>query len=75
MATEAGRISPPGCWGRSRPPLVARSIFFFFFFFFLPEKSSEVGGGWRHLLPEVGGRLFIWLLNLLIVCFDFIFSL
>jgi hypothetical protein len=34
-----------------------------------------VGGGrWRRPSPEVGGGLFIWLLNLLIWCFDFIFS-
>jgi hypothetical protein len=37
MASEGGRISPPGRWGGSRPPVVARSIFFFC----LPE----VGGG------------------------------
>jgi hypothetical protein len=36
----------------------------FFFFLFSPEKLLEVGGG-----------LFIWLFNLLIGCFDFIFSL
>jgi hypothetical protein len=46
MATEGGRISPPGRWGGSRPPSVARSISFFFFFFGgSPEKSPEVGGG------------------------------
>jgi hypothetical protein len=48
IATEGGRISPPGRWGGSQPPQVARSIFFFF----PPEKSPEVaaGGGvhrWR----------------------------
>jgi hypothetical protein len=32
MATEGGRISPPGHWGGSWPPPVAKSIFFFFFF-------------------------------------------
>ena len=66
----AGRISPPGRWGGSRPPPVAGSIFFFC----SPEKSLEVGGGWRRPSPEVGGGLFIWLLDLLIGCFDYIFS-
>jgi hypothetical protein len=36
----------------------------YLFFFFLLEKSSEVGGG-----------SFIWLVDLLIVCFDFILNL
>jgi hypothetical protein len=79
MATEGGRISPPGCWGGSQPPPVAGSIFFFFFFFWVavgsPEKSPEVGGGWWRPSPEVGGGLFIWLLDLLIGYFDFIFNL
>jgi hypothetical protein len=85
MATEGGRISPPGRWGGSRPPPVARSIFFFF----VRRKSrrrwaagggvrrrrwAAGGGRWRRPSPEVGGGLFIWLLNLLIWCFDFIFS-
>jgi hypothetical protein len=78
MATEGGRISPPGRWGGSRPPPVARSIFFFFFFFWVRRKSrrrwAAGGGRWRRPSPEVGGRLFIWLLNLLIWCFDFIFN-
>jgi hypothetical protein len=49
-------------------------------------RRMAVGGGicrrrwaagdsrWRRPSPEVGGELFIWLLNLLIWCFDFIFS-
>ena len=37
MATEGGRISPPGCWGGSRPLPVAGSIFFFF----VRQKSSR----------------------------------
>ena len=35
----------PGCWGGSRPPLVARSIFFFGF----AEKVAGDGIGWRCL--------------------------
>jgi hypothetical protein len=46
MATEGGRISPPGRWGGSRPPPMAGSIFFFFFS--SPEMSQEVGGWWRR---------------------------
>jgi hypothetical protein len=33
------------------------------------------GGRWRRPSPEVGSGLFIWLLNFLIECFDFIFNL
>jgi hypothetical protein len=39
------------------------------------RMSPEVGGEWRRPSPEVGGELFIWWLDLLIGCFDFIFSL
>jgi hypothetical protein len=46
MATEGGRISPPGRWGGSRPPPVAGSIFFFFFG--SPKMSPEVGSWWRR---------------------------
>jgi hypothetical protein len=46
-----------------------------FFFFCLPEKLPEVSGEWRCPSPEVGGGLFIWWLDWLIECFDFIFSL
>ena len=53
--------------------------FFFFFFFFVRRKSrrrwAAGGGRWRRPLPEVGGGLFIWWLELLIGCFDFIFGL
>jgi hypothetical protein len=56
MATEGGRISPPGRWGGSWPLPMARSIFFFFGSL---EKSPEVGGGWRRRRRsrrwEVGG--------------------
>jgi hypothetical protein len=49
---------------------------FFFFFFFLPKKSPEVGGKWRWVAAFIArGGLFIWWLDLLIGCFDFIFSL
>jgi hypothetical protein len=59
MAIEGGRISPPGRWGGSRPPPVARSISFFF--------VGKVAGGGRWVATSVaGGGLFIWLLNLLI---------
>jgi hypothetical protein len=47
MATEGGRISPPGRWGGSRPPPVAGSIFFFFFFWFAGNVAGVgrlVGG-------------------------------
>jgi hypothetical protein len=74
MATEGGRISPPSRRGGSRPPPVARSIFFFF----SPEgrrRWAAGGGGWRRPSPEVDIGLFIWLLNFLIECFDFIFNL
>jgi hypothetical protein len=47
----------------------------FFFFFCSLENLPEVGGEWRRSSPEVGGGLFIWWLDLLIGCFDFIFSL
>jgi hypothetical protein len=74
MGTGGGRISPPGRWGGSRPPPVAGSIFFF-----VRRKShrrwAANGGGWRRPSPEVGSGLFIWWLDLLIGCFDFIFSL
>jgi hypothetical protein len=74
MVTRGGRISPPGRWGG--PPPVAGSIFFFFFFFCSPEKSPEVGSEWRWVAASVaGGGLFIWWLDLLIGCFDFIVSL
>jgi hypothetical protein len=58
MATEGGQISPPGRWGGSQPPSVARSIFFFF-----AEKVAEVGGGWRWVVASVveGGRWVIYL--------------
>jgi hypothetical protein len=77
MATGGGRISPPGRWGGLRPPLVAGSIFFFFFFVRWKSRRrlAANGGGWRRPSPEVGGGLFIWWLDLLIGCFDFIFSL
>jgi hypothetical protein len=49
------------------------------FFFFVRRKSrwrwAANGGGWRRPSLEVGGGLFIWWLDLLIECFDFIFSL
>jgi hypothetical protein len=47
MATEGGRISPPGRWGGSRPPPVAGSIFFFFFFLVHRKcrRRWAVGGG------------------------------
>jgi hypothetical protein len=75
MATGGGWISPPGRWGGSRPPPVARSIFFFFVCRKSRRRWAANGGGWRRLSPEVGGGLFIWWLDLLIWCFDFIFSL
>jgi hypothetical protein len=78
MATRGGRISPSGRWGGSRPPPMAGSIFFFFFFL-VRRKScrrwAANGGGWQRPSPEMGGGLFIWWLDLLIGCFDFIFSL
>jgi hypothetical protein len=46
MATEGGRISPPGCWGGSRPPPVAGSFFFLF--------AEKVTGG-RRRMAVVGG--------------------
>jgi hypothetical protein len=46
MATEGGRISPPGRWGGLQPPPMAGSILFFFFC--SPKKSSKVDGGWQH---------------------------
>jgi hypothetical protein len=33
------------------------------------------GGRWWRPSPKVGSGLFIWLLNFLIKCFDFIFNL
>jgi hypothetical protein len=45
MATEGGRISPPGRWGGSRPPPVARSIFFFFLVHRKCRRRWAVGGG------------------------------
>jgi hypothetical protein len=49
------------------------------YFFFVRRKShrrwAANGGGWRRPLLEVSGGLFIWWLDLLIGCFDFIFSL
>jgi hypothetical protein len=51
MATEGGRISPPGRWGGSRPPPMAKSIFFFFV---VRRKSRR---RWRRPSPEMGGRL------------------
>ena len=55
MATEGGRISRPGRWGGSRPPLMTGSIFFFSFFFSRRKSRRRwaVGGGVRS--PEVGG--------------------
>jgi hypothetical protein len=44
----------------------------YLFFFCSPEKLPE-GGGVRSL--EVGGGLFIWLVDLFIGCFDFISNL
>jgi hypothetical protein len=48
-------------------------------FFFVRRKSrrrwAANGSGWRHSSPEIGGGLFILWLDLLIGCFDFIFSL
>jgi hypothetical protein len=60
MATEGGRISPPGRWGGSRPSLVARSIFFFFFFAGkVAERglrvAASVAGGGRRVV--VGGSV------------------
>jgi hypothetical protein len=76
MATGGGRISPPGRWGGSRPPTVAGSIFFFSFVHRKSRRRWAANGGvWRHPSPEVGSGLFIWWLDLLIGCFDFIFSL
>jgi hypothetical protein len=79
MGTGGGRISPPGHWGGSQPPPVVESIFFFFFFLLVRRKSRRRwvanGGGWRRPSSEVGGGLFICWLDLLIECFDFIFSL
>jgi hypothetical protein len=43
-------LSPPGSWGGSRPPLVARSISFFG-----PKKLSERAVGGNVCSPEVGG--------------------
>jgi hypothetical protein len=88
MATDGGRISPPSRWGGSRPPPMARSIYFFLFAWKVVggvrwlavgggvsrRRWAPGGGRWRRPSPEVGGGLFIWLLNLLIRCFDFIFS-
>ena len=71
MATENGRISPPGHWGGSRPPPMAGSIFFFCS---LESRWRWAVGGGVHS-PEVGGRSFIWLVDLLIECFDFILNL
>jgi hypothetical protein len=49
------------------------------FFFWVRRKSrrrwAANGGGWQRLSPEVGGGFFIWWLDLLIWCIDFIFSL
>jgi hypothetical protein len=76
MATEGGRISPPGRWGGLQPPPMAGSIFFFSFFFFVRRKSRRrwtVGGSICSL--EVGSGSFIWLVDLLIGCFDFILNL
>jgi hypothetical protein len=78
MAIEGGRISPPGRWGGSQPPSVAGSIFFLFFFLVCRKSRrrwAAKGGGWRRPSPESRGGLFIWWLDLLIGCFDFIFSL
>jgi hypothetical protein len=55
MATEGGRISPPGRWGGSRPPPVAGSIFLSFFFSFFAGKVAGEGGGCRRLFAR-GGR-------------------
>jgi hypothetical protein len=51
MATEGGRISPPGRWGGLRPPPMARSILFFF----PAGKSPEVAAG--AVAVAGGGRL------------------
>jgi hypothetical protein len=69
MATEGGRISPPGRWDGSRPPPMARSIFFFFPLEKLPEVAASggvrrwrwaAGGGkWRRPSPEVGGIIYL----------------
>jgi hypothetical protein len=75
MATRGGRISPPGRWGGSRPPPMSGSIFFFFVRRKSRRRWAANGSGWRHSSPEIGGGLFILWLDLLIECFDFIFSL
>jgi hypothetical protein len=58
MATEGGRISPPGCWGGSRPPQWPD-----LFFFLVRQKRPKVGGEWRWLAASVagGGRWVIYL--------------
>jgi hypothetical protein len=59
----------------SHPQWPDLSFSFFFFFFFSAGKVTEGGSGWRLPSPEVCGGLFIWLFDLLVECFDFIFYL
>jgi hypothetical protein len=79
MATGGGRISPLVVGVDRGHPQWPDLSFFFFFFFFFRRKSRQRwaanGGGWRRPSLEVGGGLFIWWLDLLTGCFDFIFSL